>query len=220
MALQKGESIQKAVERQVKGLFYMEEALFEDILNLRAAAKKIKPRVRQGSIEAIAIALRRYGEKARKDARAADEALSAMLSRSRMRVRTGVADFTLESESVTLSKVAEIVKKIHPGRGEIIHVVFGQEATTIIVDSENYDLVKKACASLIIRERKSVAELSIMTTRKVENTVGWVALISRLLARNGVNMIETLSCYTETILLVEEQDLGRTLELIRKAKGG
>jgi hypothetical protein len=219
MPAAKRESIQKAVEREVQNLFFMEEALLEKVVNLRAAAKKIRPKVRQGSIEAIAIALRRYGEKSRRETRNADAALAALLARSRIRTRTDVADFTLESGGLTLSKVSEIVKKIKPGRGEILHVVFGEEATTIVVDGENYGLVKKACSSLIIEERKNLSEISIMTAKKVENAVGWVALISRLLARNGINMVETLSCYTETIFLVEEADLGRTLEVIRKARG-
>jgi hypothetical protein len=213
------ESVQKSVERILHKSFLLEESVVSGVANLRSVARKIKSQVGKASVEAVAIALRRYREKAGKGRKEADRALGDLLSRSRIRVRTGISDFTLLPGG-SFTKVAEVARRINPGRGETLHIVFGQDAATLIVDSENHGETRKIVKESVIGERENLASVSIVTTKKVEGALGWVALVSRLMARNGINMIEMFSCYTETIIVIEEEDLARTLEAIRKAKNG
>jgi hypothetical protein len=214
-----GDSIQKAVEGIMAKSFLMEQSVASGIANLRSVARKIRPSVGKASVEAVAIALRRYREKAKRSGADSDKVLSELLARSRVRVRTGVSDFTLLPGASSFPKVAEIARKVDPGRGETLQIIFGQDATTLIVDSENHEEVGRLAKGIIMDERRDLAAVSIVTPKKVEGALGWVALVTRLLARNGINMIEMFSCYTETILIIEEESLARTLEVFRKAKG-
>ena len=36
-----------------------------------------------------------------------------------------------------------------------------------------------------------------------------------LLGENGINIVEEMSCWTDTIFLVQEKDLGRIMELLK-----
>lgn len=211
------ESLQKRVEHAVAGKFFLEEAIAEGVVNYRAAAKRLRREVGGGTIEAIAIALRRHAERGRTGG--ADRKIAALFSSSRVRARTGISDFTLVPGRALLDRLPEISRKIHPERGGLFQVVFGHEGATLIVDSEGHADAARALKGLIIDERKDLAAVSIITPRKVEDTVGWVAAVTRLLARHGINMVESLSCYTETILIIDENDLPRALEMLRRAKG-
>lgn len=212
-------SIQKRVESEISSNLLLDESVLSGIANFRAVARKLKRKIPEASVEALAISARRYFEKARKAHASADEALFRLLSKAKIKVTTEVADFTLESGERTISKVSELMGRINPKKGDLFHFVAGYRAATLIVDMDNFEKVNRSAKSLVIDTRRNVAEVSIITGAEVEQTPGWVALVSRLLARNGINMIETLSCYTETILIVEARDVGKVLSLLSEGKG-
>ncbi|MFH0962087.1 MAG: ACT domain-containing protein [archaeon] len=211
-------SIQKLAEAEISSNLLLDESVLSGIANFRAVARKLRRKIPEASVEALAISTRRYFEKARRGHASADEALFRLLSKAKIKATTEVADFTLESGERTISKVSELMKKISPKRGEIFHFVAGYRAATLIVDMENFGKVSRAAKGLVIDVRKNVAEISIITGAEVERVPGWVALVSRLLARNGINMLETLSCYTETILIIKERDVGKVLTVLSEGR--
>ncbi len=211
-------SIQKRVDSEIYSNLLLEEALLSGIANFRSIARKLSKKLPGAKIEAIAVAVRRHFEKESGERKSAEDALLRLLAKSKIKATTEVADFTLEAGERTVAKVSEIMRKISPRKGDIFRFVSGHRASTLVVDMENYSAVKRLARGLIIRERPNVSEIAIITDSQVEETLGWVALVSRLIARNGINMIETFSCYTETIIIVEEKDAGKVVEILSSGK--
>ena len=54
-----------------------------------------------------------------------------------------------------------------------------------------------------------------MSAKQIETTSGVISYLYSLLGENNINILETLSCWTDTIFLVEEKDLSRVMEFLR-----
>ena len=64
-------------------------------------------------------------------------------------------------------------------------------------------------------ENKNLAEITIKSPKEIETTPGTYAYLCSLFGENNINIIETLSCWTDTIFLVKEEDVGKVMGLLR-----
>ena len=60
-----------------------------------------------------------------------------------------------------------------------------------------------------------MAEVTLKSSEDVEKTPGVMAYLSTLLAENGVNIIETMSTWTDTLFVIEEKDIAKVTGLLR-----
>ncbi|MDP7282055.1 MAG: ACT domain-containing protein [Candidatus Undinarchaeales archaeon] len=56
----------------------------------------------------------------------------------------------------------------------------------------------------------------IIPNSNVESTHGFVQYTTGLLAENGINIVEVLSCYTDTIFIVEKEDALKAYDILSK----
>ena len=49
----------------------------------------------------------------------------------------------------------------------------------------------------------------------VEETTGFVAYIYSLFGENGVNILETMSCWTDTIFITSEDDIPTVMKFLK-----
>jgi hypothetical protein len=59
----------------------------------------------------------------------------------------------------------------------------------------------------------------INSPEELEATVGVVAFLTTLLAEQNVNIVEFISCWTETIIVVEKKDSFKTYEALSNIVG-
>jgi len=59
----------------------------------------------------------------------------------------------------------------------------------------------------------------VHSPEELEATPGVVAFLTTLLAEQNVNMIEFISCWTETIIVVEKKDSLKTYEVLSNIVG-
>ncbi len=203
-------SIQKVVEQELEKRPYVMDSLVDGLVNRRGLSRLLAPVVRRSeksaTIEAIAVAIGRFSQRIKKK----NFGLGGLLPKITVRVRTGVVDFTVEPLETAAKKLSKF---------DLLHVMKGSHGITVIVDEEKAAAVRASVKPLIIRERLGVAEIAITTPAAVERTVGWVAFITGMLAREGVNIVEVMSCFTDTVLIVDEKDVGRVLNILQALKG-
>ena len=51
--------------------------------------------------------------------------------------------------------------------------------------------------------------------KQIETTAGVISYLYSLLGENDINVYETLSCWTDTIFLIDEKDLSKVMALLR-----
>ena len=49
---------------------------------------------------------------------------------------------------------------------------------------------------------------------KIETTAGVVSYIYSLLSEKGINIYEEMSCWTDLMIVIDENDLGKTMNIL------
>ena len=98
---------------------------------------------------------------------------------------------------------------------ETFHIIEGATAITIITSSDFGKKVNKIFINKIIKENVNLVEVILKSPKQIETTSGVVSYLYSLLGENNINIYETLSCWTDTIFLIEEKDLSKVMEFLR-----
>src|SRR3989338_835970 len=64
-------------------------------------------------------------------------------------------------------------------------------------------------------KNKNLAEITIKSPKEIETTPGTYAYVCSLFWENNINIVETLSCWTDSIFLIKEEDVGKAINLLR-----
>ena len=59
-----------------------------------------------------------------------------------------------------------------------------------------------------------MAQITLIFDERIETTPGVVSFVYSLLASNAVNIREEMSCWTDLLLLLDERDAARAMEVL------
>lgn len=164
------------------------------------------------NFDAILIACRRFQRKL-KSGEAAESRILRILKNSRIEIKNKVIAVVLEKD-VFFGTLINLEKDIRK-KNEVFRIIDGASAITIITNEEFLDTIRKYFRNSIIVENTRLAEITIKSPEELETTPGAYAYLCSLLGENNINIVETLSCWTDTIFLVDEKDAGKVMGLLR-----
>ncbi|MBI2541238.1 hypothetical protein HYV80_00820 [Candidatus Woesearchaeota archaeon] len=164
------------------------------------------------NFDAILIACRRLRRKLKKGHIFEDRILK-ILKESKIEIKNKVIAVVLEKDIYfdNLTSLAKEIKK----RKEIFGVIEGASGITVITTEDFTDLIKKYFKNKIILENRNLAQITIKSPKEIETTPGTYAYVCSLLGENNINIVETLSCWTDSIFLIDEGDIGKVMGLLR-----
>jgi aspartokinase len=191
-------TIAQDVRSYLRNKPYLLEALEKGIVNLSELARQIQQELRIGNISAIKAALRRFAEELQRHKQKREEKVLQLLKRSGIVVydRKSVMITTKETETKSGMKVDLLGKFVYLlDRSDL------PERISAIVKHDN-------CTMVVIH-----------SPEELEATPGVVAFLATLLAEQNINIIEFISCWTETIIVVEKKDSLKTYEVLSNMVG-
>lgn len=164
------------------------------------------------NFDAILIACRRLKRKLKKE-NVFEKKIIKILKESKIEIKNKIIAVVLEKDIYfdNLTALARDIKK----KKEVFGVIEGASGITIITTEDFLELVRKYFKNKIILENKSLAQITIKSPKEIETTPGAYAYICSLLADNNINIVETLSCWTDSILLIKEEDVGKAIGLLK-----
>ena len=71
----------------------------------------------------------------------------------------------------------------------------------------------------VLKKNENCTTIIIKSPEEIENTPGVVAFLTSLLSEQNVNVIEFISCWTETIIVVGRKDSLRAYEILMNVVG-
>ena len=166
----------------------------------------------KNNFDAILIACRRYKRKLKKE-QVFENQILKILKESKIEIKNKIIAVVLEKD-IFFGNLLNLEKEIKK-RKEIFRVIEGISAITVITTEDFLELIKKSFKDKIILENKNLAEITIKSPKEIETTPGAFAYLCSLLSDNNINIVETLSCFTDTIFLVKEEDVGKVMGLLR-----
>ncbi len=215
------QSFSQIVRRLVDADPCVRECLARRLLNYSELARRIKPIVEQESgrsvsLEAIKAALVRYASKLQEqDVKTPQRRLLEVLAGSALELRTGVTVATVKLHALPelARAAAELV-----GRTRLLFLMQSITSVTMIVSSEYFDYIKQRVGEdNFIEVYPDQAVLAIVSPPAVVTTPGFTAYITSILARNGININQIESVYTDTILVLSLDDALKAFQLLREA---
>ena len=166
----------------------------------------------KANFDAILIACRRFYNKIKKEPTIEKKILD-ILKNSKLEVKNKINTIALE-KSIFFSNLIDIEKEAKKSM-ETFHIIEGATAITIITSEDFGKKVKETFRNKVIKESKDLVEVVLKSPKLIETTAGVISYLYSLLGENDVNVYETLSCWTDTIFLIEEKDLSKVMDLLR-----
>ena len=177
---------------------YLLEALEKGIVNLSELARQIKEELKISNTSAVKAALRRLAEELQKHKQKREEKVLQVLKRSAIAVydRKAVTITTKEINTKTSMKVDLLDKYIY-----LLDRADMPKRLNALVKHDN-------CTMIVMH-----------SPEELEVTPGVVAFLTALLAEQSVNIVEFISCWTETIIVVEKKDSFKAYEVLSNLVG-
>ena len=193
------EKISELVWLYVKRRPFLKEVLREKTVNYSALARKISYGLfgNEKQTNAIKAALQRISSKLEKQEKGLEETVLKVLKESSIHVMSKIA-------VVISSKEIENVKPLS--------YVQSRNFTTYILRDSELEKIKKSKA--IWKIEKTMNLITIQSTEDIEETPGVISMILNSLASEGINVVEFISCYTDTLLVVKESDTSKAYEIL------
>ena len=191
-------SIAQSVRNYLRNKPYLLEALEKGIVNLSELARQIQKELKVDDPSAIKAALRRYSEELQKHKQKREEKVLHLLKHSSIAVydRKSVIITGKEIAPKTAMKVDLLNKFVYLlDRSEL------PERINALVKHDN-------CTMIVVH-----------SPEELEAIPGVVAFIATLLAEQNVNIVEFISCWTETIIVIEKKDSLKVYETLSNLVG-
>jgi aspartokinase len=191
-------TIAQKVRSHLQNKPYLLEALEKGIVNLSELSRQVQEELKIGNTSAVKAALRRFSEELQRHKQKREEKVLHVLKRSGIAVydRKAVMITTKEINTKTGMKVDLLDKYVYLlDRGDL------QGRINALVKHDN-------CTMIVMH-----------SPEELEATPGVVAFLKALLAEQNVNIIEFISCWTETIIVVEKKDSLKAYEVLSNLVG-
>jgi aspartokinase len=191
-------TIAQDVRNHLRNKPYLLEALEKGIVNLSELSRQIQEELKTDNTSAVKAALRRFSGELQKHKQKREEKVLQLLKRSGIVVydRKSVMITGKELDTKSGMKVDLLDKHVYLlDRSEM------PERLNALVKHEN-------CTMIVVH-----------SPEELEATPGVVAFLATLLAEQNVNIIEFISCWTETIIVVEKKDSLKAYEVLSNMVG-
>jgi hypothetical protein len=172
---------------------YLLEALEKGIVNLSELSRQIQEELQTRNTSAVKAALRRFAEELQRHKQKREEKVLHVLKRS------GMAVYDRKSVMITNKEI------------DVDNALKVDLLNKYVYLLDRSDLPERV--STLVRH-DDCTMIVVHSPEELEATPGVVAFLATLLAEQNVNIIEFISCWTETIMVVEKKDSLKAYEIL------
>ncbi|MFQ6076500.1 MAG: hypothetical protein ACE5Z5_10265 [Candidatus Bathyarchaeia archaeon] len=199
-------SIARTVQSLIDSDPSLQDAIQRGYANYSAIARILRPRVEEITgnrvkLESIITSVRR----AKVAFQPTQSNITGIIAKSTINVRTDVAKISVEKTRRALEAVRRVLAD---SSGEFLQVLEGTSAVTIIFDQRLFNRVAPLFQrEHILDEKRNLAAVIVHSPREIINTPGCAIAFYNPVSRKGVNIEETMSCFTDTIIVLRMEDV-------------
>lgn len=216
-------SVSKATRKVVSRYPFVRESLRNGLVNYRALARKISKEVSEEcgkkiNLEAIVTAARRYREELSQESK--EERIDEILAHAKVSMRGNVGVITAGmgwGASEKVRRIAENVSDVDP-----LQIVQGRRLTTVVADQEDINRIAEILGEEVEVIERGLSSVTVINPEGIAHVPGVIARMAQRLLGENINIVEMMSCHTDTIFILEREDAITALrameELIENSK--
>ncbi len=189
----------KSVAQMVRETIHMRPSLLDalkmQIVNYSALARMLQTEIGEGSLEAVKAAIIRVSDELETENSLREEMVLSILRESVVRLQDKIS-VIISSEEL-----------------DIPYIV-----TAYLTDSYVYVVDQTRLKNKLpdhVQVSSNLVALILISPPRVEDTPGFVAFITSLLASREINIVEFLSCSTNTVIILDHADALNAFSLLQ-----
>jgi len=189
----------KSVAQLVREAIQMRPSLLDalnmKIVNYSALARMLRDEIGEGSLEAVKAAVIRVAEDISSERGLQEERVQSILKESKVRLQ---------------DKIAVLIS---PAKLNVPSLV-----TAYLTDSYVYVVDQTGLRGELpknVQVTSNLVALILLSPPSVETTPGFVAFVTQLLSSRNINIIEFISCSTNTVIILDSKDALRAFSLLQ-----
>jgi hypothetical protein len=190
------------------------DCISKDLVNYSSLARLIMSETGVKHEEAVLAASRRYAAKLSKTD--FEGAIMDVFEQSRLELKTRICIVVAKNDWIVLKNLEEVVKRILSEKN-IMQVMQSANGITVVSEDKHLPSIMKAIGEdYIISIKQNLAEITVKSPARIEDTPGAFAYIMSMLSEQGINLLEAMSCYTDTIFIVTREDMMRAFDILSR----
>lgn len=193
----------------------IKDCLKHGIINYSRLSRKISKEIKiekKTSIEAILMACRRYALKLKKE-QVLEYRIIDILKKSELEIKNKII-VGIVNKKISLERLIDIEKKVRKN-GDILYTIEGTKVYTIITSEKYLNELNKWYEKDILKITKNLATITIKSPQELENTPGVNAYIFSMFGDHQINIVEQMSCWTDTIIVISEDDISVAMNFFK-----
>jgi len=205
-------SISRIVQDLIDKDISIQHALEKGYGNYSAIARMLKPMVeemlgKKVKLESVITAVKR-ARVTYKPTYYLD--VTSVIADSTINLRTDVAKISIEKTKRNMDTVRKMLTGF--SQDEYVQIVEGMRTLTLIFDQKLAERIKSNFPlENVLGEKNNLVAIIITSPQKIVETPGCIISFYNALSRLHINIEETLSCSTETIMVLQLKDVGKAL---------
>ncbi len=203
----KRNSVAQTVKRMIYERPCILEALRLGIVNYSALALLLKRELESkkinASVSAVKVALVRFAKNLRKEAPGQPRGATRVLARSTLSLIDDVEVVTLDAR-----KGKSLLPRIltHARAARFFQLAQSTDTMTLMVDRETAERLRDLIHGGVLNYMRRQAAVILKSPPEIVTTPGVVSYLTFLLSSRGINVTQIISCYRDTILVVDSRD--------------
>ncbi len=203
-----GVPVSEAVSTIISRNYVILESLKLKIVNYHALASKISSEVeeltgKKAKMATIVVAIKRFSDGL---GEARIEEMSASLKDSKLNLAGGMVEVTVRGKATQPSQILQDFLKLEDKFSGTPYVFQLPNSVKIIAEEEDAKLLEEMLwGNYETSFKKNVAKITIRLFPSAEKVPGIASLITELLYRNGVSMLDAFLSYEDVVLIVQER---------------
>ncbi|MBN1157492.1 ACT domain-containing protein [Candidatus Woesearchaeota archaeon] len=191
----------------------LKDCLAKGLINYSALSRLIKSELKDKKVTkaAILIAARRFRDELGSE-EFTEEQIMELLKNAEIEIKNKV--FAMVVDKSLNERILELEREIKSENG-LFYLIEGSSTITIISSERYFSRIKSLLRRNLISSSQNLVMIIVKSSPQIEKLSGVVSFIYSLFADQGINLVETMSCWTDTMVVIEEKDLPLAMQILK-----
>lgn len=211
-------TVPEVVKELIKDSPFLEEALAEDLVNLSALARRIKPQIEEKLYKdvetgAIVMALKRLS----KNLKGNKSELVPLLNKiGDISLRSNLTVFTFTNSQGLIDKQSKLLHELSSQRTSFITITSGVFETSLFINTEHESEVELIFKGEHIKQKqRELSAITLLIPEEAAEVPGVYYSILKSLAWQGINFVEVVSSFTELTIFLNKSFVDRAFSALK-----
>ena len=210
-------TISQYVQEYIQAQTFVYEGLKKGIINYSKLAELIGNEYSLENIAAIKMSIIRFSKTMKEDEEVVDQSVIwNVLSKAKVSIKGDVSIIVVYPDVEAFKRVNKVESLVDMSLRETLYIIREHTAIVIIIEKDKCDEALKLLKGLqIIRVKENATALVVISPEDIVSTSGVLNTIVSQFAKNKVNIEEIISCYRDTIIIVDEKDSTKGYQIVK-----